>query len=416
MLVGCGDLGERHVAEGVPHLERLVLRNLSIDNDDLSAIGALAALRHVEFDRVRTQGDISTSVATTAPVRSLVLRDLPPRSLLVDLVATWSKSLTSLSLEGQWADSRTLLATKRAMGLERLEVLGTRAGNYGLHALAAHDALREIRLSGSGFTDATPLYLRNLPIERFECECPRLGDVGVGHLRFLDRLTHVALVEPAASPAGLARLGRVSSLRSIVLDGVELDDGTIAAWGALPDLTSLRIDSGRVALTTLAPLAGARKLETLVLRATDLGDTTVATLPAFANLTRLDLSNTSVGDRSLPAIARSGPLEDLDLSGTRVTRRLEPLAALRTLRSLRLAETDVVDDGIRAIGPLPHLEHLDLRATLVSDAVLDALATFGHLRTVDLRDTSVDPERARRILGARGIEVRTGPSVDTRGH
>ncbi len=415
VLVGCGDLAARGLAEGAADLTELVLRRLDLSAEDVEALGRLPRLSRLELDEVATTGEIPLRSVAAAPIRSLVLRDLPPRTPLVGLVPALADTLTELVLEGRWADSRTLIAARTATGLERLEVVGTRAGNYGLHALAGHDRLREVVLEGAGFTNATPLYLRKLPVRAFACTCPNLGDTGVAHLRHLEGLERLTLVEPGTTPDGLAHLGRLPALREIVLDGVVLSDAAVEALGGLEHLATLEVRSGTLDARTLAPLGGASRLERLVLRVDGLDDARAGTLPALPALRHLDVAGTAVTDAALPALARHDAVETLDLSGTRVTRRLAPLAQLRNLRTLRLAETDVVDDGVRALADLARLERLDLRSTLVSAAILDTLAALPALASVDLRGTSVPPEAAARVLGARGIEVRAGPDPSAEG-
>jgi len=110
--------------------------------------------------------------------------------------------------------------------------------------------------------------------------------------------------------------------------------------------------------------------------------TDIAALAGWSRLTAVDLAHTGITDL---APLRSHPLEHLTVSDTRVA-DLSPLAAMRTLQTLRLSRLLRAD--LTPVWGLTEVEDLVLSFTAVHD--LAPLRAFHKLRRLDLWGTRFD--------------------------
>ncbi len=123
----------------------------------------------------------------------------------------------------------------------------------------------------------------------------------------------------------------------------------------------------------------------------------IASSPWLRDLVSLSLVDTNIDDDALRVIieARAYPtLEELDLSGSRSDEQswtIEGLTALpsaafaSTLTSLRISGRWLGDDVIPILAELPNLDTLELRRNLLTDDGLAAVGALPHpLRTLDI--------------------------------
>jgi hypothetical protein len=109
-------------------------------------------------------------------------------------------------------------------------------------------------------------------------------------------------------------------------------------------------------------------------------------LLAFRRLRSLNLSGTHVGDDDLRKIAKMSSIEDL-----------------------RLADTDITNDGIQWLSLLPQLSVLSLRGTVTSDAGILVLTKKQSLQELDVADTNATKEGLDRLQAAlKTCRVTTG--------
>jgi Leucine-rich repeat (LRR) protein len=153
------------------------------------------------------------------------------------------------------------------------------------------------------------------------------------------------------------------------------------------DLSSLCRDPGKIVESAIASLSGLRSLNLANTTFEDLRWTTLRA--AVSALTYLNMAETNVNDEQLARVSPFLPsLTHLDLQGcAQVT--LDPysliyrpnfLSSLKALTRLELSNTDVGDEGIKALAPLTALTHLDLRNSAVSHQGLQSLAPLAaHL-------------------------------------
>ena len=85
---------------------------------------------------------------------------------------------------------------------------------------------------------------------------------------------------------------------------------------------------------------------------------------------------------------------------------LAPLAGCTSLRHLMFDNSEVTDQGLLALGPLPRLEWLDLRdAPKVTGPGLKPLADSPRLRVLMLRRTGVGDEAMQHLRGLSRLEM-----------
>ncbi len=104
-------------------------------------------------------------------------------------------------------------------------------------------------------------------------------------------------------------------------------------------------------------------------------------------------SGSSFGDTQLESLAPVAlALTSLDLGETDVTDEgLKALVAMKNLRRLSLDRTRITDAGLRNLSGLKYLEYLNVHTTAVTDAGLVALKPLKQLRSLYVWQTKVTP-------------------------
>lgn len=159
----------------------------------------------------------------------------------------------------------------------------------------------------------------------------------------LEKLT-LAYVEPAGDEAVLSRLKRLTRLKMLELDGIQLTDSGVKCLQGLfqlEDLTirdSIRIrphEKSRITEAGWATLRHFDRLQHLCLEGQDVTDAVLRQINHMPNLTDLDLQDCSVTDGGLSELAKLESLENLVLRGDGIS-----------------------DDGLQRLRNLPHLKYL----------------------------------------------------------
>jgi hypothetical protein len=84
------------------------------------------------------------------------------------------------------------------------------------------------------------------------------------------------------------------------------------------------------------------------------------------------------------------------------------LAALKSLESLNLADTQVTDTGLKELAGLTSLQELDLTRVQITDGGLRELAGLKSLKTLDLTGTGVKGQKPGEDLDLRFLVTDTG--------
>jgi serine/threonine protein kinase/Leucine-rich repeat (LRR) protein len=280
------------------------------------------------------------------------------------------------------------------------------------------------------------------------------ADDDLKQLVALPEIESLDLVNVNLSPAGLAHVQGLATLRRVQLAAHRLPATAVAAFQqALPNCeVSLKepVDievaqavvalGGRVTIVTeQGPLevtearmlpAGMYSLRAINLAGAErLNPELLVKLHELPTLETLSLADTPLTDEDLRQLAGCKSLRDLTLSGTKITSAgIASLAKLPSLVRLYVARTPIGEAGVRQACNLPRLTHLslqqvaltdddlpllkrlkelqwlDLSATPVSDAALTHLAELAALTRLDVRSTQLTDaglEELRSAIGTR---------------
>ena len=394
---GCQAAIGTSLARFARRLETLELADIALDRAVIDQLSRLSRLQTLILSRV-TATEASLAPLHRLQPRALELRMLARDSAVGDLVGFWPRSLRKITLEGEWAGHNTMLRVADAKALRELRLINTRVGNYSLNQIKPLEHLRVVDWAGSTFNDNSPLYFRDLPIERFRCACPRLGDGGMRSLRHSKGLRVLELPESRITGGSLVHLAGLTQLEELTVLGRDIGEQGHQALAKLPSLRRLALGNVEVETSEMVALGELTKLRELSLNHANLNDDVGAALAKLVHLERLDLSETAVSDAVLPAIGQMHDLRKLQLHHTRVTNRgLQHLAALDQLRILELDHTDVVDDGVAHLAGLEELRELRLDATLVTDRAIDTILHLRHLERLNLANTVISHQGAARL-------------------
>lgn len=405
---GCAAAVQSGLGAFAGRLTQLELADMRIDGVIVGRLAQLKALEQLSLRRVSAGSEPLTPLRKL-DLQAVRLSELPKDSEVSLILDLWPRKLRSVVLEGKWAGHKAMLTLAKADALERLELRDTRVGNFSLNQIKPLDKLREVVFSGSTFNDNSPLYFRELPISRFECDCPRMGDAGLRSLRHSKGIRTLELRDTQITGEGLEAIAELTQLETLVLTGIDLGPKGFEALAAFPKLRQLHL-AGELEHPRMEKLSLLTTLEALVLDYPTLDDRALPELAALTKLRTLDLGGTRVSDDGLASLSGLVNLESLHLHRTRVTNRgLAELNALSSLRVLELDHTDVVDAGVEHIGALSNLEELRLDHTLITDAALEHVAKLQRLRRLNLSHTvvtqsGVDELRAMPVLETLGLD------------
>jgi Leucine Rich repeat len=393
---GLGAFGER--------LTTLELADLVLDGVTIGNLVSLRGLHTLTLTRMDAGPDPLLPLRAV-PLRHVVLRDLQTDSDLALMLDLWPRTLTRVELSGEWAGHKAMLTLSKAEALQILELRDTRVGNFSLNQVKPLLQLREVVFEGDTFNDNSPLYFRDLPVERFSCTCRRLGDVGLRQLRHTKTIRSLELRETAVTGPGLEVLGELAHLESLVLLDRDIGPEGLEHLAPLSKLALLEL-SGPIEDPSMKGLGKLVGLRTLRLSHPQIDDRIAPELATLVRLEWLDLGGTAITDEGLVALTGLTQLKTLHLHHTRITNRgLAHLAKLTALEELTLHSTDVVDEGVGHLAALGQLQTLRLDRTLVTNAAIDTLVQLQGLRRLNLAHTVVTATGVDRLRGLPALEV-----------
>ena len=377
-------------------LQALTLADVSFDDAavaGLSQLGGLERLRLVRIDLSATD----LRPFARLPLRELELEELGRDSELGTLCELWPRTLRRVALVGEWAGHKVMTSVAKAEALEEIELRDTRVGNFSLNQIKPLPRLRHVTFRGDTFNDNSPLYFRELPVTRFECACPRMGDGGLRSLRHSKGLQHLVLQQSQVTGAGLTILSSLEDLRTLVIHERDIGTEGLRALASLPTLEWLEL-SGSLEHARFEQLGELTTLRGLVLDYREIDDRIAPHLAKLVQLEHLALGGTRISDEGLTALASLPKLRVLTLDRTRVTNRgLAHVGKLTELEVLTLDHTDVVDAGVAHLAGLTNLQELTLDHTLVTDAAIDSLLGLPRLERLGLGGTVVTAEGAAKL-------------------
>jgi hypothetical protein len=136
-------------------------------------------------------------------------------------------------------------------------------------------------------------------------------------------------------------------------------------------------------------------------------------LAALPYVEDIRLAATDVDDEGIPLLHQCPKLRILDLEQTSITDEgLAQLAGLR-LEALMLDRTAITDDGLRHLAAFENLESLTLRGTAITDRGVPHLARLKRLTELFLNDTAVTAQGYRSLQAELpNCRIRGKPALD----
>jgi Leucine Rich repeat len=254
------------------------------------------------------------------------------------------------------------------------------------------------------FTGKALATLSALPLLDFlDLRDARVTSSELAALASFPKLSEVGLPNPIDA-AGLQSLLSCKQLSAMILGNREVSASEIELLAKLPSLKRLTLRNARLSNETLAALAKLEKVTALSIYDCGLTDAQLAHLGKPPQLTKLELVRNEIKGPGLAHLA-SFSLQKLDLMFNNLSdASLTHLEALRTLEDLSIAYcTAVTDEGLRPgiLQKMKHLQFLELRGlTSITDASLEALCQFGHLKQIGIREDKISWESVDKMRAA----------------
>jgi hypothetical protein len=195
--------------------------------------------------------------------------------------------------------------------------------------------------------------------------------------------------------SGLIELKRLPNLKSLTIKSPRLTNAGIAHISEINTLGRLLISSSQITDDSFQSLKQLTNLHELYFDASQITGKGCGELANCTQLTSLSFYHTSFNDESCIDLSKLTSLETLELTGSKnfSGQGLKHLSAMKQLRAIGLAASEVKDGSIALLSQLPALEEIDLSYTNVTANSLESLATAPRLRSL------VVPEKSLSFLG-----------------
>jgi len=279
--------------------------------------------------------------------------------------------------------------------------------------------LRRLDLSGARVDDGSFLWLgqlANIEFLRLDFAGRGVTDARLRHLERLTKVKRIWLTYTSVTDFGLTSVGKMTSLRELVLGGDGVYGGSItgSGFGDLKGLSELRrlvLRGTHVRGSGIERLRGLGKLEELSLGDSSTSDSDMGSVAMLVGLVSLDLSNTDprhagITDAGLKEIARLAGLRDLDLSQNAVgDSGVRTLAALSHLTVLNLYKTKVTDAGLGGLAEIPQIEDLFIGGGPIPDAGLERLEGMKRLKNLACWDAPITDAGLMHLRSLPRLEV-----------
>ena len=255
---------------------------------------------------------------------------------------------------------------RRAGGLERLNVRGTKISDSGVKFLTELTNLRSLDVGITEISDVSVELLEALPaLESLAIGGNRVGEVGISSLRSLTQLRHLDLSGAQVTDSGIW---------AVTVTDLNLDE-----IAALPGLESLNLAAPSPEYVEAAS-AGVPRLRGAI-RVTDFG---ARQLAKMQRLRRLNLSRSLLTAGGLGHLDALVHLEELNLAHSAAIDDSvgDALASLPALRALDVSDTKFGDRSLEALNEHPSLKNVIATGTLVTQQAVDVFRDTGRDRIV----------------------------------
>jgi Leucine-rich repeat (LRR) protein len=258
--------------------------------------------------------------------------------------------------------------------------------------LLAGAALAEdtVDLRAAWVTDSDmPRYAHMADLRRLDLSLTRISDRGLRSLK--------------AAPA-------IEELNLYFAEQIT-DEGAsvVRTW---KHLKSLNLRGTKITDNTLELLAGVPTIEALDIGWAQITDTGLEHLTALTNLRRLTMGGNKLTDAALQFLRQMPQLEYLDLGGQQRTDSglwslsltdagMQSIAAVTSLRELRLEGRNVTGRGLEPLKSLAKLERLNLQGCKrLPDDAAAVLASMKQLKSLDLKDSGMTAAGVAKVRAA----------------
>ncbi|HEY5311934.1 MAG TPA: SUMF1/EgtB/PvdO family nonheme iron enzyme, partial [Pirellulales bacterium] len=199
--------------------------------------------------------------------------------------------------------------------------------------------------------------------------------------------------------ADLERLGELSDLKELKINGTPIGDAGLAHLAGLVHLRVLYLHSTKITNAGLKHLAGMHEMQRIYFSgARAVGDAGLTILEGMPELNSLSIADTSATDATLARISRLRLLHWLSISGCSITDEgMKSLGALNQLIILEALRCPITDAGVASLAGLPLLANVNLQDTAVTDRALESLAALPMLTSINVHNTRVTDAGVQRL-------------------
>ena len=263
--------------------------------------------------------------------------------------------------------------------LEEIDLAETAVSDANVAALIKLPKLRLLRLDKNGITDAA-LATPGPELVELYLSSTKVTDAGLAILDATPKLEALGLGHTAVTDPTIARIAKLSALRTLVLSGTRAEPGSLAELGKLKQLERLYVDESHAEASLVNALQS-------------------------RSLRVLHLATTSVSDEALASLRSLILLEELTIGDTRLVGFTADLSAWPRLRTLSMVGLEITDAELPAIAKAKRVERLDLSATNITDPA--ALAALPNLTELGLSQTKLTTagKTSANALVKRGVIV-----------
>jgi len=337
--------------------------------------------------------------------------------------------LTHLGLWGEKATNELLPLTSTMLDLQYVSFYETNIDDVGLEALTKLPLLRSLaftrieRYQKAGVASIQWSY----PFMPLREDRRRITGKGLAVLARIPELESLDLLDAKVLSTDLVTLATLPKLSTLSLPMV-IDEEAVKHLSACRRLQNLTLGYREINAEELLRLAPSVRLRRLTLTTARLSAAALRALSSFDSLQELTLHDCGLTDEQLQHLRGSPQLQSLLLTRNEIhgpglvhlaslklktlglvwnnlsDDTLKELPQLASLDNLSLAYCrNVTDQGVRSgiLQGMSHLKDLTLRGmTAVTDAALDDLVKFGHLKLITIRETKISPTGVERMKQA----------------
>jgi Leucine-rich repeat (LRR) protein len=231
------------------------------------------------------------------------------------------RHLKQLRLSQTIVDDEGLEHLKILKGLEELSLEDTWVTDAGLEHLAQLVSLQSLNLSNTRITDAGLRNLKELRhLRKLKVDDTAITGIGLEHLSECHKLEDLSLVFSMAdrpwpsirnvqgvTPEGMKSIGRLHSLRSLMICGSEITDDAVSALRSLSSLEELLIFKAKIKGPGLAHLKEIKTLRKLDLDGDHLTDESVDFLAQLQQLKELSFLEHRISLQGMKRLRASLP-------------------------------------------------------------------------------------------------------------